>query len=246
MKNSVFPKDYIQTVNGKKTIVTGKGKPLIFLHGFMSSKEAFCRQIRYFSSYFTVYAPDLTGFGENAEMPFPYSLDDYAEELKELIKFVGGKTYVAGHSFGCRIAIKTAATSDLIEKLVLCGAAGLKPAFSLKKCIKRMSYKLSKPFLSQEKCEKIFFSPDYRMTAGNLRKSFKLITSEYLDKYISKIACPTFCIFGENDRETPSYFMKRLIKQIPDCAGVTMKNCGHFCFAEKPDEFNCIVKEFLL
>jgi len=246
LNNSQILQEYIKTINGKKTIVKGSGKPLILLHGFMSSKEAFCRQIDFFSSYFTVYAPDLTGFGENTEMAFPYSLDDYAEELKKLINFVGGNAFVLGHSFGCRIAIKTAATSNLIEKLVLCGAAGLKPAFSVKRKLKRAAYKVSRHFLSQEKCEKLFFSPDYRLTSGNLRNSFKLVTSEYLDEYLKKIKCPTFCVFGEKDRETPPYFMKKLIKKVPDCGGVLMNDCGHFCFAEKPDQFNCIVKEFLL
>lgn len=234
---------FIQTVCGKKCIVKGEGKPLVFLHGFMSSKEAFLRQIEYFSHFYRVYAPDLTGFN-GSEMPYPYRLDDYVDELKNLVGRAGGKADLVAHSFGCRIAIKAAANYDFIGKMVLCGVAGLKPRFSLKKAVHRKAYKLLRPIIGKQKAEKIFCSADYLLTSGNLRESFKLVTSEYCDDYLKAIKCPTFCVFGENDKETPPYLLKRLKKK--GIEGVIMKSCGHFCFVENPTEFNAILAEFLL
>lgn len=236
----------VESVNGKKTIVAGKGEPLIFLHGFMSSKEAFRAQIGFFSEYFTVYAPDLCGFGENREMDYPYSLDDYVREFNELVDFVGGKTRVIAHSFGCRVALKAAASSDGITKAVLCGVAGLKPPFSAKKAAKRFFYRLLRPFISRESAEKLFFSPDYLMTGGALRESFKKVTGEYLDGVLKDVKCPVLCVFGENDRETPPTIGKRLKNGISRCDCAIMKGCGHFCFAENPAEFNYVTREFLL
>ena len=230
---------------GKSCIVKGDGEPLVFLHGFMSSKEAFIRQIDCFSCYFRIYAPDLSGFGKS-EMPYPYRLDDYVEELNALAAYTGGKINLVAHSFGCRIALKTSANSQIINKMVLCGVAGLKPRFFLKRTFKRSAYKILCPIMGKEKAEKIFASPDYLMTSGNLRESFKLVTSEYCDGYIEKISCPTLCVFGENDKETPSYLLKRIKRKNQAIDGVIMKGCGHFCFVEKPTEFNSILAEFLL
>lgn len=241
-----FTEFCVETLNGKKTIVAGKGEPLVFLHGFMSSKEAFRAQIEFFSKYFTVYAPDLCGFGENREMAYPYSLDDYVRELDELIDSVGGKACVIAHSFGCRVALKEAASSDRISKAVLCGVAGLKPPFSAKRTAKRACYKLLRPFISRERAEKLFFSPDYLMTEGTLRESFKKVTGEYLDGALKRAGCPILCVFGENDRETPPTLAKRLKKNVSRCDCVIMKGCGHFCFAENPAEFNYVTREFLL
>ena len=67
-------------------IIKGEGSPLIFLHGFMSQKEAFLSQINFFSKRFKVYAPDLTGFGENDYMPYPYALCDYLNDFLSLVK----------------------------------------------------------------------------------------------------------------------------------------------------------------
>ena len=76
-----------------------------------------------------MYAPDLKGFGDNPDMPYPYCLYDYIAEVKEYI-YKNGLTrpHVIAHSFGARIAIKAASIEpDLFSKLVLTGAAGLKP-----------------------------------------------------------------------------------------------------------------------
>lgn len=227
-------------------ITKGRGEPLVFLHGYMSSKEAFARQIEYFSRYFTVYAYDLKGFGENAEMPYPYSLADYVAEFNDVAKKSGGKVNVIAHSFGCRVALSAAATSGTIKKAVLCGVAGLKPAFSFKRLIKKRCYAVCKPFISRETAEKLFFSPDYNLASGNLKESFKKVVGKHLDGLLPMIDCPVLCVFGEKDKETPPYLTKRLEKNIPRCECAVMRGCGHFCFAEKPREFNLIVREFLL
>lgn len=233
-------------IGKKSVIIKGSGEPLVLLHGYMSSKEAFAGQIEFFSRYFTVCAPDLTGFGENAEMPYPYSLDDYVAEFLRLTESLGGRVRVIAHSFGCRIALKAAATSNVIEKAALCGVAGLKPAFSFKRFIKKRSYALLKRFIPREVAEKLFFSADYRLAKGNLKQSFKAVTSEYLDGLLPSIKCPVFCLFGEKDKDTPPALLKRLKRGVPHCDGTVMRGCGHFCFIDNPAEFNLIVREFLL
>ena len=228
-------------------IVSGKGSPLIILHGFMSSKEAFLPHIKYFSNYFTVVVPDLCGFGENQPMPYPYSLNDYLNDFYKIVNCFEQKVNVIGHSFGCRILLKAMATGEKINKAVLCGAAGLKGKPTFKKVVKSSVYRLIRPLFKKEKLEKIFFSSDYNMLSKVQKQSFLKVVNEYLDGLLININNPVFAVFGENDRETPLNTVgKKLQKGIKDIAVYKMKNCGHFCFAEKPNEFCAIAKEFLL
>ena len=114
-------------------VVCGEGEPLLMLHGFLSSKESFLRQIRFFSRFYKVIAVDLAGFGENGDLKKPYSLDTYVEEIINLIGFFGGKAIVMGHSFGGRIAIKLASEHpEKVKALVLVDSAGLKPRRGIK------------------------------------------------------------------------------------------------------------------
>ncbi len=194
-----------------------------------------------------VFAPDLTGFGTNQEMPYPYSLDDYIESVNKYIKENGIiNPFIVAHSFGGRIAIKGIATKKLeCKKLVLTGCAGLKPKRTLKKAVKKTCFCLLKRFIKKEKLTK-FYSKDYLMLNETMRKSFVKIVSEHLDGYLSEINVKTLIINGRCDKETPLYMAKKLNKNINDSTLKVFDGCGHFCFLDKPNKFNMEVREFLL
>ena len=50
------------------------------LHGYLSCKESFAKQISFFSRFMRVVAVDMSGFGKAPKMSTPYSLGDYARE----------------------------------------------------------------------------------------------------------------------------------------------------------------------
>ena len=202
---------------------------------------------RMFSEDFDVFCPDLKGFGKNADMPYPYALNDYLSEIREYIKVNGlNRPHVIGHSFGGRIAIKLAALyPELTGKLVLCDAAGMKPRFSLKKAGKKAAFKVLKNFLPRDRL-KSFYSSDYLAVSGVLRESFKLIVNENSEEYLGKIENETLVIFGKNDEETPPYMAKKLCRGIKNSELKIIDGAGHFCFIDKPFTFYGEVKRFLL
>ena len=180
-------------------------------------------------------------------MPYPYSLDDYIAELKEYIYAKGLKTpSVIAHSFGARIAIKAASESEgLFNRLVLTGAAGLKPKTTLKKTAKKTLFKILKTFISREKLTG-FYSSDYNALSPVMKESFKKIIAEHLDDRLRFIQNPTLLVFGDNDKETPLYMAERLKRGIAGSKLIVIREAGHFCFIDKPNKFNMEVKEFLL
>lgn len=194
-----------------------------------------------------MYAPDLKGFGENPDMPYPYCLDDYISEVKEFIYKKGLVCpHVIAHSFGARIAIKAASEDDRVfNKLVLTGAAGLKPKTTFKKAVKKAAYKTLKKFLPKERL-KCFFSSDYNALNPVMQTSFKKIVNEHLDDRLKSVKNPTLIVFGKSDKETPLYMAKRLSAGIAGSKLIVIDGAGHFCFIDKPNKFNMEVKEFLL
>ena len=217
------------------------------MHGYLASSKTFSYQLAYFKKYFQVFCFDLKGFGENLDMPYPYSLDDYIKEVKTFLNDNNiVKPHVIAHSFGCRIAIKMAAEDpQIFDKMVLTGAAGLKPKNSVKKAIRRTAFKVAKRFIPKEKLTK-FYSKDYQTLSPVMQDSFKKIVNEHLDGYLNKIENQTLLIFGRCDKETPLYMAKRLNKGIKNSKLSIYDNAGHFCFIDKSAKFNVEVKEFLL
>ena len=219
----------------------------MFLHGYLSSGNSFFNQINYFEKSFEIFAPDLKGFGTNTDMKFPYSLDDYIEELKEYFYKKGiVKPCCIAHSFGGRIAIKSAYyDSNFFDKIVLTGAAGLRPKLTVKKFIKKSTFNLLKNFVSKNKLKR-FYSKDYLSLNGVMRESFIKIVNEHLDYCLLGIKNKTLIINGKNDTETPIYLAKRLNRGIENSKLVLIKNAGHFAFIDNPFAFNMEVGEFLL
>ena len=219
----------------------------MFLHGYLSSGKSFAYQIPFFKKDFRVFAPDLKGFGINRGMERPYSLDDYVKDVKEYIKANGlVKPHVIAHSFGARIAIKIASEDEnLFDKMVLTGAAGLKPKRKIGYRIKKCVYKTLKLIVPKEKLS-IFYSGDYNSLSPVMKESFIKIVNEHLDSLLPKITNDTFIVFGENDKETPLYMAKRLKAGIKNSKLTVIKGAGHFCFIDKPIRFNMEVREFLI
>jgi len=219
---------------------------ILFLHGYLSSGASFYNQIKYFSKFFNVFAPDLKGFGENKGMEKAYTLDDYIDSVEEFkYKYSIKKPHIVAHSFGARIAIKASAKNiDFCDKLVLTGAAGLKPKPTLKKFVKKTAFGVLAKFIAKSKLS-IFYSSDYNALEPIMKESFKLIVNEHLDEYLTKIQNQTLIIFGKNDKETPLYMSKRLNLGIKNSKLEIISNAGHFCFVDKPYAFNLKLSEFL-
>ncbi len=180
-------------------------------------------------------------------MEYPYSLDDYVLELNEYLdKNDIVYPHVVAHSFGARVAIKALYKNPrLFDKLVLTGAAGLKPKTSPKKLVKKAVFFALKRFVKREKLKGLY-SKDYLMLDDIMKQSFTKIVGEHLDYALEILQNQTLIIFGENDKETPLYMAKRLNDGIENSQIIIIKDAGHFCFVDKPHKFNTEVREFLL
>ena len=235
----------LKNVDGISVEIKGKGQAIVFLHGFMSNKESFYYQTEFLSKKFKTVAIDITGFGSSKKLPYPYSLDDYVRDVKNLITALGIEKYhLVAHSFGVRIGIRLARFDDRVDKFVIIGGAGLKPKRKPSYYYKVYKYKFLKLFLPKEKMLS-YGSSEYKLLRGAMRESYVMIVNEHQDGEISSIKNKTLIIYGENDTETPLYMAEKFSKKIKNSLLYTVKDAGHFCFMEKPNEVNVLIKEFL-
>ena len=222
----------------------GEGKDLVFLHGYLSSKESFYPQINYFSRHFRVTAPDLPGFGGSELIPAAWSVGEYADWLEGFLKERGIVfPCVIAHSFGGRVAIKCLARG-LIDRAVLTGCAGIVRRRTLSYHLKVKSYRLVRKFAPRF-AEAKFGSAEYRSLSPLMRESYKKIVNEDLREEAKRIARPVLYLNGERDRETPLSSVKILHECTAGSQLAVLKGCGHFAHLEKPLLFNLAAEEFL-
>ncbi len=235
--------------------------PILILHGWskdMTGKRYAVLQSMLAKKGFTVFAPDLPGFGANPLKKEALEFDDYIKFVHDYIKQLKiKKVILLGHSFGGRIAINfTARYPDLVEKLILTGASGIpRPLPSLKKKIVYLLTKIFRPFFSIPPFsffyilfrKLVYYSigeMDY-YKAGSLRKTFKKVHKVSIVDALSKITAPTLIVWGGNDTIVPLEDGELMHNTIKNSQLIVIKNATHKLPYNNPKEFVNAINSFL-
>lgn len=222
----------------------GEGKDLVMLHGYLSSKESFYPQINYFSKFYRVTALDFPGFGGADEIPYAYSVSDYADWTGEALCALGiGNPRVIAHSFGGRVAVKCLSRGGAFERAVLCGCAGIVPKRTFRYKARVKAYRVIKKFAPRY-AERRFGSAEYRSLSPLMRESYKKIVNEDLREDAKKISRPVLFINGEKDGETPPSSAEIYAACVRGSRTLVLKGCGHFAHLDDPLAFNLAAEEF--
>lgn len=223
----------------------GSGKDLVFLHGYLSCKESFYPQLEYFSKFYRVTALDFPGFGENAALNAPWSVDDYADWTERTLQTLNiVRPHVIAHSFGGRVAIKCLSRGESFDRAVLCGCAGIVPKRTLRYKLRVSAYRAVKR-IAPAYAERKFGSAEYKTLSPVMKESYKKIVNEDLREAAKSISRPVLFINGENDRDTPPASVEIYAANAPLSKTLVLKNCGHFAHLDNPLAFDMAAEEFL-
>lgn len=86
--------------------VLGRGRPVIFLHGWVGSWRYWISSMQVTSTSYRAYALDLWGFGESAHNLLNYSLEQQATLLDRFLNEMGiGKIALVGHGLGALVGM---------------------------------------------------------------------------------------------------------------------------------------------
>ncbi len=196
---------------------------LLCLHGWGGSHESFT-ELRYAlrNDDIEVLAPDLPGFGGEAEPKEAWDTNSYVQWVEEYLlnqfskdQLKDRKFAILGHSHGGRIALKIAAKHELpIAHLYLCASAGIKHARHLKRMIGLTLAKTGKTLLKvpglnllQPLGKKFLYKlvrvHDYEKASPVMRQTLINVTKEDLRSLLSEIKVSTDLFWGQNDGMTP-------------------------------------------
>jgi pimeloyl-ACP methyl ester carboxylesterase len=100
--------------------VIGRGKPLLFIHGWLGSWRYWVPAMEELSGRHRTYALDLWGFGDSDKLSAYYNLEAYVELLREFMDQLGiWRIPIVGHALGGLVALLFAARSpDRVEQVM--------------------------------------------------------------------------------------------------------------------------------
>ena len=116
-----------------KKIKSDNNTRIIWLHGWGQDHKSFLSMACLFNDCENIMI-DMAGFGAAKKPKEAWGTNDYALDLAQYLKKekISKKTYLIGHSFGCRVALRFAALfPNRVDGIVLIAAAGLKKKRSI-------------------------------------------------------------------------------------------------------------------
>lgn len=248
-------------INGTQvayTVEPGNGPVVVLMHGWGCTRSTL-------ASVQTVVQQcgnpliniDFPGFGQSAEPPEVWGVEQYAGMLEALLAHegVGDDVILLGHSFGGRVGILYASRNS-VEKLILVDAAGVKPRRGLKYYCKVYGFKLARRFwqlaLGPDKAQLRIdaarakrASADYLNASVRMRQILSRVVNEDLCGVMPLIKAPTLLIWGENDTATPMADARKMERLIPGAGLVSFPGCGHYSFLDNPVQFSAVLRSFL-
>ncbi len=244
-------------------VQSGKGKnALLLLHGWGCSAQLMRGVQTEFEGSKRVVSLDFPGHGESGRPPEPWGVPEYAAMTAALIERLSlAPCDIVAHSFGARVAIYLAGERpELVRRLVLTGAAGIKKPQSGGASARRRLYKGlrgamdaaertrlfgSLPERGREALVQRFGSPDYRALDPEMRKTFVKVISLDLSDRLPRIQAPTLLYWGAQDTETPLWMGQKMEAAIPDAGLVVEEGAGHFAYLERSATFLRVLHSFL-
>lgn len=242
-------------------VEAGQGPALIFVHGLGSSAASWSFDIGPASQKFHVYALDQIGFGHSDKPLIEYRIETFVEFLQGFMQALNiPKAALVGNSLGGWIAVEfTAQHPEMVNKLVLVDAAGLRPDGSrspsvdlnpsslvgMRSVLEAVFYnqQIISDGLVRQVFEEHLKNGDGYTTERVLANIFR--GDQYEDEKLTSIHTPTLAVWGRDDRLTPLSVGERYQKGIVGAKIVVFDQCGHVPQMEQAVQFNKALLDFL-
>ncbi|HUT67541.1 MAG TPA: alpha/beta fold hydrolase [Dehalococcoidales bacterium] len=239
----------------------GQGEPLVVIHGGGGDARTWWDNITELSKKYTVYAPDLPGYGGSQPLDGKYFIPELSEFIEKFAVKLGLEKFnLVGHSLGGGVALNYALrSSHRIKKLVLVSSLCLGRDIALWvrllsiPAMLRSVGALSLAVLSGVKwllmrmlnpAEFIMpLSPASVYVGGSITtfRQQKLV----LESRLSEIRVPTLLVWGAKDPIVPVRQAYAAARVIPDCQVKVFENCGHNVHRDELRQFSDTLNGFL-
>jgi pimeloyl-ACP methyl ester carboxylesterase len=226
--------------------VLGRGRPIVFLHGWIGSWRYWVPAMQAASISYRAYALDLWGFGDSAKNERRYTLDQQIHLLEGFLQELGiGRVALIGHGLGALVALMYAVNHQEIVDRVMAISYPMES-----ENINPRLYSLSPNALAEWLLVKTALSEPARVDA--MKTDPQAISTSL--KYISGLSfcqlwgeSSTACLLvnGQNDPAITTPSLDGESKLPQQTHRILFEESGHFPMLDENSKFNRLMVDFL-
>ncbi|MFO7167100.1 MAG: alpha/beta hydrolase [Chloroflexota bacterium] len=242
--------------------VLGRGRPVLFLHGWMGSWRYWFPTMQHVAEHFRAYSFDFWGFGDSRRPATPESIQNYSDQVIRFLDELGiDRVLLVGHSMGGMVALKTAiAHPRRIARVAAVGAPidgdslswllkltdrpVLAELFARTRWLRRFAFR---HFLGETNDPAVneILDDSVKSSSTTLQRAVASMWRTDLRPELPRLTVPTLIVHGGRD-EIVNPNQADLFNNIPSAQVVVMPESRHFPFLDEAELFNEVLLRFLL
>jgi pimeloyl-ACP methyl ester carboxylesterase len=237
-------------INGAKIYyeIHGQGEPLLLLHGFNGSGQAFKDYLESYAKLYRVILPDLRGHGRSTNPSGEFTHRQSAKDMYALLDKLGIQKFKGiGTSTGGMTLVHMATQQpERAEAIVLVGATIYFPEQAREIMRSRDPDALTAEDI--ERASAVHKNGEAQIRA--LRREFYNFKDSYDDMnftppYLATIQARTLIVHGDRDQFFPVEIPLEMYRSIPKSYLWIVPNGPHGPHRYHPEEFLKVTQEFL-
>jgi pimeloyl-ACP methyl ester carboxylesterase len=241
--------------------VFGRGRPVLFLHGWMGSWRYWFPTMEFVSQHFRTYSFDFWGFGDTRSQHAEENIRTYSDQVVRFLDTLGiDQIVLVGHSMGGMVAMQTALDHpDRVSQVVTVGAPfeGSSLSWLLKLTNRpRVAQTFARwPWLrrtafgfflgrSEDPSLQEMIEASVKSGAITLNSTIRSMLRTDLRPELPRLSVPALIVHGGRD-DVVSPRQVKLFEQIPMADVMYMPRSRHFPFLDEATIFNEGLLHFL-
>lgn len=224
--------------------VLGRGRPVIFLHGWVGSWKYWITSMQVTSTSFRAYALDLWGFGETAHNELKYTLDEQVKLIDSFLNELGiGKIAIVGHGLGALVAMKFATRFRQNVDRVMAVNCPLNYEAVNSRLRTNSPQELSDWLSNRTPEASTALSDAPKADAKAITASLTGFQADDLFGDFRSMGIPCLMVYGEKDQAVTVPAYETTVSTYTH--QIVLEGSGHFPMIEETVKFNRLLTDFL-
>jgi pimeloyl-ACP methyl ester carboxylesterase len=223
----------------------GRGRPLIFLHGWLGSWRYWMHAMEAMSENYRTHAFDLWGYGDSDKQAGRYDLDAYLRLLETFMDQMGiQKAPLVAHSLGSILAVHFAARHpDRVPRLALVSTPLSDVGMNRGAVIGKSTF--GKLQQKRQIDHEVVLQDIARSAPSAVEDSLETLKGFDLHPVIERLQMPALVVYGRKDALVDPGQVEELPPSNPSIRGLVMPDSRHFPMLDETSHFNRLLADFL-
>lgn len=218
--------------------------PVILIHGLGVSSRYMLPTAERLAPGYSVYAPDIPGFGQSDKPPGALHVAEMADALSEWMRAVGiERANLLANSIGCQVIVDLALRYPaLVERLILVSPTVDPNARSVFRQFLRLLLDVPREPLS---LIPIVVTDYLKAGLGRMAKTFAYAMQDQVEVKLTRVQCPALVVRGGRDPVVPQRWAEEVARLLPLGRLAVIPDSAHAVNYNSPGQLARAVINFL-